>query len=196
MAKELSNFLGNGEGGYVNRLGMNWEEFSKFIDKADTDTAYEGWAARKDAQKITENPIESSRKRSFNGDGLEPPRKRVNSQDIPAPFAHSEDRLGSLSVGSSLASSWTPMAALDNGQGLQTLLGLRPSFLHPMVPGPSTFDAVSSISNHINPFSDTSTSPGHTQSSHARPSSPRSTETDAVNQISDMKIQEAIKLIR
>lgn len=199
LVKEMSAFLGGGEGGFVNRLGMNWDDFAKFIDRADTDTAYEGWATRRESQKASES---QTKKRQHNGDGPESSRKRVNSQDTPQPFGSNDDRPVLPVASPSLSTPWSPLTALDASQGLHNLLGLRPSPLHPMVPGPSNFSSstVPIISNPISTFSDPSTSSNHasqTPTSHTRPASPpQLLAAEEVNEMSDIKTHEAIKLVR
>ncbi|KAF8528901.1 hypothetical protein BU17DRAFT_73155 [Hysterangium stoloniferum] len=51
MVRGLSNFIGDGAGGALPSMGWTLKEFEAFINKAETDTAFEAFLKRKKAQQ-------------------------------------------------------------------------------------------------------------------------------------------------
>ena len=70
LLRGLAAFIGEGAGGLLPKLGWDATEFNNFINKSETDTAWEGYQKRKKAQ----------------GSGANPPtmqnRKRTSEEDL------------------------------------------------------------------------------------------------------------------
>ncbi|KZS97510.1 hypothetical protein SISNIDRAFT_481436 [Sistotremastrum niveocremeum HHB9708] len=49
LVRNLGAFVGDGEGGFLQKLGWKPEDFRSFVDRAETDSAFESYAARKRA---------------------------------------------------------------------------------------------------------------------------------------------------
>ena len=51
LLRNLASFIGDGAGGFLPKMGWNMQDFNHFINKGETDTAWEGYQRRKnDAQ--------------------------------------------------------------------------------------------------------------------------------------------------
>ncbi|KAG1791365.1 uncharacterized protein HD556DRAFT_1386020 [Suillus plorans] len=54
LLKSVSGFIGDGAGGLLVKLGWDAADFDSFINKAETDTAWESFQARKHSQKTSQ----------------------------------------------------------------------------------------------------------------------------------------------
>lgn len=61
LLKSVSGFIGDGAGGMLVKLGWDVADFDSFVNKAETDTAWECFQARKNSHKAspTSNPMSS-----------------------------------------------------------------------------------------------------------------------------------------
>jgi hypothetical protein len=50
LLRSLAGFIGDGAGGLLPRLGWNLEEFNSFVNRSETDTAWESYQSRKKAK--------------------------------------------------------------------------------------------------------------------------------------------------
>jgi hypothetical protein len=73
LLRNLSEFIDEGAGGLLSKLGWTMQEFDKFINKSETDTAYESYQRRK-----RENQAASS---SSGVNSQTAPRKRPSEDD-------------------------------------------------------------------------------------------------------------------
>ncbi|KAH7887920.1 hypothetical protein F5I97DRAFT_921257 [Phlebopus sp. FC_14] len=53
LLKNLAGFIGEGAGGVIPKLGFELHEFTAYLNKAETDTAWESFQARRNAQKTS-----------------------------------------------------------------------------------------------------------------------------------------------
>lgn len=70
LLRSLGGFIGDGAGGLLPKLGWNLQDFEHFINKSETDTAFEGYQARKQATTATGPSVSgsSARKRTSEDD--------------------------------------------------------------------------------------------------------------------------------
>jgi hypothetical protein len=86
LLRSLAGFIGDGEGGLLPKLGWNLEDFNNFVNRSETDTAWESYQNRKSSK----GSEPQSAKRPAVGDLIEGQNKRprnVNEQakDIDGP---------------------------------------------------------------------------------------------------------------
>lgn len=55
LLKSVSAFIADGSGGMIQKLGYELHEWTAFLDKAETDTAWESFQARKSAKKTSQS---------------------------------------------------------------------------------------------------------------------------------------------
>lgn len=81
LVKQLGSFLGLGDGGFLPKIGWTLEQFSDFVDKADTDTAFEGFSARRrdhrEGSAASHTPSDVPHKRMSIDDAAGTSRKRA-----------------------------------------------------------------------------------------------------------------------
>ncbi|KAF8450826.1 hypothetical protein L210DRAFT_3756331 [Boletus edulis BED1] len=53
LLKSVSGFIAEGSGGMIQKLGFEMHEWTAYLDKAETDTAWESFQARKNAKKTS-----------------------------------------------------------------------------------------------------------------------------------------------
>lgn len=77
LLKSVSGFIAEGGGGMIQKLGFEMHEWNAFLDKAETDTAWESFQARRNSKKTTQTsnamtsmlgPQSSVSKRSLDDD--------------------------------------------------------------------------------------------------------------------------------
>ncbi|TFY79403.1 hypothetical protein EWM64_g4610 [Hericium alpestre] len=68
LLKSLSGFIGDGAGGLLPKLGWSLQDFESFINRSETDTAWEGYQRRKTEGTAAAGP--GARKRPSEDDGL------------------------------------------------------------------------------------------------------------------------------
>ncbi|THH10252.1 hypothetical protein EW146_g8439 [Bondarzewia mesenterica] len=73
LLRSLSSFIGDGAGGLLPKLGWSLQDFESFINRSETDTAWEGFQSRKQ-RGTAANP--NTRKRTSEDDGLSSTAKK------------------------------------------------------------------------------------------------------------------------
>ncbi|KAF8914100.1 hypothetical protein CPB84DRAFT_1861639 [Gymnopilus junonius] len=89
LLKSLASFIGDGAGGLLPKLGWNLGDFNDFINKSETDTAWEGYHRRKKARDSevdapgSTNPsgTNPSQKRPPESDSVNPRSKKPRNED-------------------------------------------------------------------------------------------------------------------
>ncbi|KAF8485007.1 hypothetical protein DFH94DRAFT_624290 [Russula ochroleuca] len=168
--RNLTDFIGDGAGGLLPKLGWSMQDFDKFINKSETDTAYESYQRRKrDGQPGSGSSGQtSSRKRPSDEDTTNNNNnnnaKKARGAGERDDTEHSTDAfpvlmpLNSVTSGSSLYTSRSPQDA-----SLFSDL-LRGSNGSPMLmPGPSSPSSYTASSSQVPP------SNGNYQSSYVTP---------------------------
>ena len=79
LLRNLASFIGDGAGGLLPKMGWNMQDFNHFINKGETDTAWEGYQRRKNNNQNGE-PAEPSS--SFGNKPLSQPQKRAAEVEI------------------------------------------------------------------------------------------------------------------
>ncbi|PPQ72348.1 hypothetical protein CVT24_002064 [Panaeolus cyanescens] len=82
LLRSLANFIGEGAGGLLPKLGWGLSDFNEFINKSETDTAWEGYQRRKKlsddgetSSPLPQMPMPSSGKRPSDSDLGNRPKK-------------------------------------------------------------------------------------------------------------------------
>lgn len=73
LLRSLSEFIDEGAGGLLSKLGWSVQDFDKFVNKSETDTAYESYQRRKREGQATSNPSTVNSQTA--------PRKRASDDD-------------------------------------------------------------------------------------------------------------------
>ncbi|KAF8974400.1 hypothetical protein BDZ97DRAFT_19961 [Flammula alnicola] len=87
LLRSLASFIGEGAGGVLPKLGWDLGDFNDFINKSETDTAWEGFNRRKKGQNgesessNTNTSISQAPKRSAEGDQVGPRSKKPRNDD-------------------------------------------------------------------------------------------------------------------
>ncbi|KAL0581981.1 hypothetical protein V5O48_000039 [Marasmius crinis-equi] len=77
LLKSLSSFIGEGAGGLLPKLGWELSDFNNFVNRSETDTAWEGYQKRKKASASAEvllNPGQKRPAEDNNSSGSKKPR--------------------------------------------------------------------------------------------------------------------------
>jgi hypothetical protein len=163
--RNLSEFIGDGAGGLLSKLGWSAQDFDKYVNKSETDTAYESYQQRKrEGQASSGSSAQtSSRKRPSEDDNANNAKKTRGPSERDD-TEHSTDAfpvlmpLNSVTSGSNLYTSRSPQDA-----SLFSDL-LRGSNGSPMLmPGPSSPSSYTASSSQVPP------SNGSYQSSYVTP---------------------------
>jgi len=108
LLKNLSAFIGDGAGGLLPKLGWNMSDFNEFVNRSETDTAWEGYQRRKkdgpaSGQKrlADDDPIPLRSKKARNDD-TEPDRGQ-NGFSLLVPMGTSSHPSNGIYAGSSRA---------------------------------------------------------------------------------------------
>ncbi|KAH0839650.1 hypothetical protein J3R83DRAFT_568 [Lanmaoa asiatica] len=96
LLKSVSGFIAEGSGGMIQQLGFEMHEWTAFLDKAETDTAWESFQARKHSQKTSQ----SSNAMSSMLGPQSSTSKRAHEDDVPSAnrFKKSRTLSGDTSV--------------------------------------------------------------------------------------------------
>ena len=82
LLRGLANFIGEGAGGLLPKLGWDATDFNNFINKSETDTAWEGYQKRKKSQASEAGPAAmQSRKRAADDDPVLNRSKKARNDD-------------------------------------------------------------------------------------------------------------------
>jgi len=217
LIRSLAGFIGEGTGGLISKLGWEPADFHSFVNKSETDTAWEGYQRRKKSNasgeassstQLQKRPVEdefaqTSRKKSRSD---EPERDLPNSyplgpmnHPIPtgyAPPTRPQERNGMFSdlmKGQNASSLYIQQSPLIN-----------PSSSYNTVPDPSTEPFKSSYISNVNmtiesplstvPFDSSSSRSGSSQQHQVGTNT--SNDSDELDIDDDPNKNEAYKLIQ
>ena len=109
--RSLTDFIGDGAGGLLTKLGWSMQDFDNFVNKSETDTAYESFQRRKrEGQGATSSASQTgSRKRASEDDTANNP-KRARGQSERDDADRSTDAFPVL----------MPMNSVQSGSNLYT----------------------------------------------------------------------------
>jgi hypothetical protein len=163
--RSLTEFIGDGAGGLLPKLGWSMQDFDKFVNKSETDTAYESYQRRKRESQIGSGSSAqtSSRKRPSEDDTANNAKKARGPSERDD-TEHSTDAfpvlmpLNSVTSGSNLYSSRSPQ---DSSLFSDLLRGSNGSPM--LMPGPSSPSSYTASSSQVPP------SNGSYQSSYVTP---------------------------
>ena len=110
LLKSLAAFIGEGAGGLLPKLGWDLNDFNDFINKSETDTAWEGFHRRKKTQNANTDGESSNAassmtlpsKRPADGDPLGSRSKKSRNDDLDKDDQNGFSLLASLSGSSSI----------------------------------------------------------------------------------------------
>jgi len=162
--RSLSEFIGDGAGGLLSKLGWSMQDFDKFVNKSETDTAYESFQRRKRDVQSGSGPSAqtSSRKRSADDDSANN-AKKARGPGERDDTEHSTNAFPVLMPLNSVASSSNLYSRSPQDSSLFSDL-LRGSNGSPMLmPGPSSPSSYTAPSSQVPP------SNGSYQSSYVTP---------------------------
>ena len=77
LLRSLSGFIGDGAGGILPKMGWDLNDFNAFINRSETDTAWESYQRHKREQQHAQAAGPSSNKRSTTDDDVNGARKRA-----------------------------------------------------------------------------------------------------------------------
>lgn len=126
VVRSLSAFIGEGAGGALPSLGWTLKEFEAFINKAETDTAFEAFSKRKRA--VQDGLVPSPDKKSTTED-LNAPRKRPRTMPTNGSFDSTADVNFSSGIGSGFGSYSSDAPAMGLYSNLRPPPGFSPTFL-------------------------------------------------------------------
>jgi hypothetical protein len=163
--RSLSEFIGDGAGGLLSKLGWSMQDFDKFVNKSETDTAYESYQRRKrESQPGSGSAAQASSRKRPSEDEPANNTKKARGPNERDDTEQSTDAfpvlmpLNSVTSGSNLYTSRSPQDA-----SLFSDL-LRGSNGSPMLmPGPSSPSSYTASSSQVPP------SNGSYQSSYVTP---------------------------
>ncbi|KAJ8086428.1 hypothetical protein AAF712_002134 [Marasmius tenuissimus] len=78
LLKSLSSFIGEGAGGLLPKLGWELNDFNNFINRTETDTAWEGYQKRKKASASAEVLLNPGQKRPAEDDASSSKKPRTS----------------------------------------------------------------------------------------------------------------------
>jgi hypothetical protein len=163
--RSLSEFIGDGAGGLLSKIGWSMQDFDKFVNKSETDTAYESFQQRKrEGQPGSGSSAQtSSRKRPADDDTANNAKKaRVPGERDDT--EHSTDAFPVLMPLNSVASSsnlYTSRSPQDSSLFSDLLRGSNGSPM--LMPGPSSPSSYTASSSQVPP------SNGNYQNSYVTP---------------------------
>lgn len=150
LLRSVSAFIGEGAGGLLPKLGWDMGDFDAFINKSETDTAWEGYQRRKKDGPATAPVSSSSNKRTSEGDaGPSQAKKSKTSNDIAEQqHDHVFPNLLSLNAGPLAAESMylnPPRNGALGGQ-FQDMMRNGNGYMQPSPPSstPASFNHVTS----------------------------------------------------
>jgi hypothetical protein len=163
--RSLSEFIGDGAGGLLSKLGWSMQDFEKFVNKSETDTAYESFQQRKrDGQPGSGSSAQTSSRKRPADDDTANNSKKTRAGGERDDTEHSTDAfpvlmpLNSVTSGSNLYNNRSPQ---DSSLFSDLLRGSNGSPM--LMPGPSSPSSYTASSSQVPP------SNGSYQSSYVTP---------------------------
>ncbi|KAK0498474.1 hypothetical protein EDD18DRAFT_90352 [Armillaria luteobubalina] len=86
LLRSLSGFIGEGAGGLLPKLGWEMSDFNNFINRTETDTAWEGYQRRKKTSAETGQSSSGAQKRPAEDDLNAHSKKARGEDSIPSPY--------------------------------------------------------------------------------------------------------------
>ena len=183
LLRGLSGFIGDGAGGLLPKLGWDMADFTNFINRSETDTAWEGYQIRKQS-----GTLGVSSKRPAEDDLNSRSKKTRSDQDKDSNYSMLLPvHQGGTSVSNLYSQQGSSSRSQSEGGALYSELmrgaAASPMFLQASVPSatPSSYTTTSSPPSHGFPAAAFSTGMGSvnlgTESSMAAPPAPPSFAT-------------------
>lgn len=222
LIRSLAGFIGDGAGGLLPKLGWDMADFNNFINKSETDTAWESYQRRKKSQASGEASSSSSQQQGQKRSGEDDPvgsRKKSRSDEPERDQANGYPLLASMNHPMSAAYSPPTRPQERNGMFSELIRGTNASPLY-MQQSPSTstsspYNTMSSSTmesyqasyvSNVNmtmesplstiPFDTSSTRSGPSQQQRVGPSTPSNNNSDELESDDDPNKNEAYKLIQ
>ena len=162
--RSLSEFIGDGAGGLLSKLGWSAQDFEKFVNKSETDTAYESYQRRKrESQAPTGSSAQTSSRKRTSEEDTTNHAKRARRPSERDDTERSTDAfpilmpMNTVTSGSNLYTGRSPQDA-----SLFSEL-MRPNGSPMLMPGPSSPPSYATSSSQVPP------SNGNYQSSYVTP---------------------------
>jgi hypothetical protein len=139
LLRSLSAFIGEGAGGVLPKLGWSLNDFDNYVNRAETDTAYESYQKRRNetqnaqAEASTSKQHTNSRKRPAEGAGSD---RNKRQRSMTADVEHSHDMPHSL-----------PADGTTLNDLLRTNASASPLFITPQSAAPQTTYPTSASGN-------------------------------------------------
>ncbi|KAH9077428.1 hypothetical protein EDB83DRAFT_2504602 [Lactarius deliciosus] len=174
--RSLTEFIGDGAGGLLSKLGWSMQDFDNFVNKSETDTAYESYQRRKrDGQPTSSASQTAPRKRASEEDtSNNPKRPRGHSERDDADRADAFPVLMPMNSVPSGSNLYTGRSSQDASLFSEIMRGPNGSPI--LLPGPSSPSYPTSSSQ-------VPSSNGNYQNSYVSPLN-MSVETNTMNTIS------------
>ena len=150
----LTEFIGDGAGGLLSKLGWSMQDFDKFVNKSETDTAYESFQRRKrEGQSGSGSSAQtSSRKRPADDDTANNAPKKARGPGERDDTEHSTDAFPVLMPRNSVTPSsnlYTSRSPQDSSLFSDLLRGSNGSPM--LIPGPSSPSSYTVSSSQVPP---------------------------------------------
>ena len=165
LLRSLSEFIDEGAGGLLPKLGWSMQDFDKFVNKSETDTAYESFQRRKrEGQAASSSSGQAASRKRPSEDDATNNAKRVRGPNERDDADRSTDAfpvlmpMNSVPSGSNLYTGRTPQDA-----SLFSDLMRGPNGSPMLVPGPSSPSSYPASSSQVTP------SNGNYQNSYGAP---------------------------
>ena len=162
--RSLSEFIGDGAGGLLSKLGWSAQDFDKFVNKSETDTAYESYQRRKREGQASSGPsAQASRKRPSEDEPANNNKKArgTNERDDTEQSTDAFPVLMPLNSVTSSSSLYTSRSPQDASLFSDLLRGSNGSPM--LMQGPSSPSSYTASSSQVPP------SNGSYQSSYVTP---------------------------
>jgi hypothetical protein len=124
MVRGLSGFIGEGAGGALPSMGWTLKEFEAFINKAETDTAFEAFAKRKRAVQDGLVPPSSTAEKRSSAEELNASRKRAKTVSTNGTF----DTANDVNFGSGVGNAFGSYNSDAPAMGLYSSMRPPPAF--------------------------------------------------------------------
>ncbi|KAF8505529.1 hypothetical protein F5888DRAFT_1649819 [Russula emetica] len=163
--RSLGEFIGDGAGGLLSKLGWSMQDFDKFVNKSETDTAYESFQQRKrEGQPGSGSSAQTSSRKRPADDDTANNAKKARAAGERDDTEHRTDAFPVLMPLNSVASSsnlYTSRSPQDSSLFSDLLRGSNGSPM--LMPGPSSPSSYTASSSQVPP------SNGSYQSSYVTP---------------------------
>ncbi|KAI0303157.1 hypothetical protein BC826DRAFT_983699 [Russula brevipes] len=177
--RNLSEFIGDGAGGLLSKLGWSMQDFDKFVNKSETDTAYESYQRRKrEGQPTSSSSAQATSRKRGSEDDTSSNAKRARGPNDRDDAERSTDAfpvlmpMNPVTSGSNLYTGRSPQ---DASLFSELMRGSNGSPM--LMPGPSSPSSYATSSSQVPP------SNGNYQGSYVTPLS-MGVDSAAINSMS------------